>query len=125
MKRTSPTVELAVGAASGRLAPGTRDHRVAGMDTRALTVRIRNSGAPSGVLAIPADAELAALRRRTRRPGSGRTSSGVPAGGRISGIRAVGVAARAGRPLLGTTWWRSITGRSATSCATSPRRGAG
>jgi carbamoyl-phosphate synthase small subunit len=39
---------------------------VAGVDTRAITVRIRDGGAPSGVLAFPADGrfDLAALRAR-------------------------------------------------------------
>ena len=37
---------------------------IAGVDTRALTIRIRNGGAPTGVLAFPADGrfDLAALR---------------------------------------------------------------
>ncbi len=39
---------------------------IAGVDTRALTVRIRDGGAPNGVLAFPADGrfDLAALRSR-------------------------------------------------------------
>jgi len=39
---------------------------VAGVDTRALTIRIRDGGAPNGVLAFPADGrfDLAALRAR-------------------------------------------------------------
>ena len=41
---------------------------LAGVDTRALTVRIRDGGAPNGVLAFPADArfDLAALRAQAK-----------------------------------------------------------
>ncbi len=52
---------------------------IAGLDTRALTLRIRDLGAPNAVLAFPADGkfDLAALARRRRRlAGTGRAGPG-------------------------------------------------
>ena len=72
------------------------------MDTRALTVRIRDGGAPNGVLAFPADGrfDLAALRAQAAAwPGleGMDLAKKCPAGNPTSGTRRVGVARRAGR----------------------------
>ena len=58
---------------------------IAGVDTRALTIRIRDAGAPAGILAFPADGrfELAALRAR---------------GGRMAGAGGHGPGARSHLP---------------------------
>ena len=54
---------------------------IAGLDTRAITLRIRDSGAPSAVLSYPADGKfdisaLAAPRRRSRLERAGRAGPG-------------------------------------------------
>ena len=104
-----------------------------GVDTRALTTRIRDGGAPTGVLAFPADGrfDLAALRAAGRRlAGAGghgpREGGHLPAELRL-GRDALGLAGRltAGRPRRSTTSSRWITAPSATSCAAWPPPGAG
>ncbi len=47
---------------------------IAGVDTRALTIRIRDGGAPNGVLAFPADGRFdlpALIARAARLAGAG------------------------------------------------------
>ena len=106
---------------------------IAGVDTRALTVRIRDGGAPTGVLAFPPTGGSTWPRCvRRRRPGRGwrawtsrkevtcrqtyswdETRWAWPDGfGRQIGARSI-------------TSWRWITARSATSCAAWPRPAAG
>jgi carbamoyl-phosphate synthase small subunit len=101
---------------------------IAGLDTRALTVLIRDGGPPHGVLSHPADGrfDLPALRRRR---GSGRGWRGwtsrarCPAGRPTAGTRppGPGAAGSASRRRRGAAWWRWTTGPSATSSAPSPR----
>ncbi len=76
---------------------------IAGVDTRALTLRIRDGGPPTGVLAFPADGtfDLAALRPR-RRPGPAwrawTSPSRSPAPRATSGTKAPGRSSTASRP---------------------------
>ena len=101
---------------------------IAGIDTRALTLRIRDGGAPNGVLCFPADGQfdLAALRAQAAGwPGL----EGMDLAKEVSCRQAYalgrdangpGRQASAGRPRRSTRSSRWITGRSATSCAAWP-----
>ena len=105
---------------------------IAGVDTRALTVRIRDGGAPNGVLAFPRMAASTSPRcARGPRPGRGWrawTSPGrSPAANPTSGTRPAGLGPTAPgvRPRRSTTSWRWTTERSATSFAASHPPAAG
>ncbi len=104
---------------------------IAGVDTRRLTIRVRDGGAPSGVLSFPADGrfDLPALQAQAAAwPGL----AGMDLARHVSCTRVTGGMRRngrtrrepAGRPRRATTSSRWITGRSATSSAASPLRAA-
>ena len=105
---------------------------IAGVDTRALTIRIRDGGPPNGVLAFPADGrfDLAALRGQAAAwPGlegmdlaqAGLLHAELSAGTRREWRWPEG-SGPAG-PRRATTSSPSITAPSATSCAASPTAG--
>ncbi len=100
---------------------------ISGVDTRSLTLRVRDGGPPSAVLCFPADGrfDLAALRARAQAwPGlEGRTWRGrCPARNPTSGPAAAGAGARVSLPRASTATTSSpwTTAPSATSCAAWP-----
>ena len=98
---------------------------LAGIDTRALTLRIRDGGPPNGVLAFPADGrfDIAALQAQAAAwpglDGHGPGEAGLLHPELRLGRDRVGTgpAATAARPRRATTSSPSITAPSATSCA--------
>ena len=106
---------------------------IAGVDTRALTMRIRDGGAPTGVLAFPADGrfDLAALRAQAAAwPGLEGMDLAKEVTCRQSyrwdeTVWAWPEWLRRGRRRRRTMSWRWITARSGTFFAAWPRPGAG
>jgi carbamoyl-phosphate synthase small subunit len=100
---------------------------IAGVDTRALTSRIRDGGPPTGVICFPADGkfDLDALRAQAEAwPGL----EGMDLAKEVTCAQSygwdessyVGRRATAGRTCRSAMSWRWISGRSATFCAAWP-----
>ena len=101
---------------------------IGGIDTRALTTRIRDGGAPNGHLSFPAQGKFD-LPRLSRAAGPGRDWRGwtsrrrSPARNPTMGRDAWAWPTGTGdRPSRVTMSWRSTTAKSGTSCAASGRR---